>query len=158
MPNMADILVSTICTGIMTTSSATVASNKTLAPDGFTPGGVAHFVDRSGGVALGYDRLTYQMRPPTRDSRIFKQSAKLFQPILETIDPAVGIYGPKLAYENQAHLDILIHERATSAERIAFLSMLVSLVSQYIIASDSDPSSTVGSPIVAGTLTNAGLF
>jgi hypothetical protein len=68
---------------------------------------------------------------------------------METIDPAVGIFGPKLAYEIQFHLDALISERATLTDRLTALALLRSFLATSINASDGSPTDLVGSPFVA---------
>lgn len=153
MAALAPVLLSTLNTGVITTSSATVGTDKTYAPEGWKSGNVASWVDRSGGIPLGYPRLTYGLRPPTKESRVYRGSFKFFNPVLETIDPSVGIFGPRLAYDLQMHLDLLIPERATSAERLVFLSLIRSLLMTTIQASDAAPTDATGSPLV-GMVTN----
>lgn len=150
MGALAPVLATTIATGVVKTSSATVGTNTTLSPEGWKPGNVAGWVNRAGGIPLGYPRLTFQLRPPSKESRVYKVSSKFYYPILETIDPAVGIFGPKLAYDLQMHLDCLIPERATSADRLAFLSLIRGLLAETLTASDDAPTDLTGSPIVAG--------
>lgn len=144
--------LSNICYNVVYTSSATVGATKTLTPERFLPGGVALYSDQSVDPALGRVRATLSQRPPTKDSRLFKTQYKLFVPTLETIDPAVGIFGPKLAYECQAHLDVLIPERATSAEKTAFYSYLLSSIVDTINASDGSPADTTLSPVPAAVV------
>lgn len=161
MAALAPILLSTLVdtvSGFASTTSATVASDVTYSPEGFRQGGVASWVNRAGGIALGYPRYTQFIRPPTRESRVYKVSSKMFSPVLETIDPAVGIFGPKLAYELQAHMDFLIPERATAAEKTAFLSLLMGLFVTSIIASDGSPSSTTASPLIAALKTQEDVY
>lgn len=155
MPALADVKLSSILTGTFRSTSATVGVDTTMSPEGWKPGNVASWVDRSGGIPLGYKRFTFQLRPPARDARegrLYKVSTKLYSPVLETIDPSVGIFGPKLAYELQAHLDVLIPERATLAERTAFLSLVRSLLSDTINASDDSPTDSSGSPVKTAIL------
>jgi hypothetical protein len=106
------------------------------------------YADRSGGVPLGFPRITFQMRSPTKESQIYKVSTKLLFPVLETIDPAVGIFGPRVAYEIQAHVDVLLPSRSTTAERQTFLSLLQSILVDKINASDDDPSYTTDTPLI----------
>lgn len=153
MAALAPVLLSTLCTGVSSTSSATVGVDKTFAPEGWKPGNVASWVDRSGGIPLGYPRITYGLRPPTKETRVYRASTKLYMPVMETIDPSVGIFGPRLAYDLQAHIDCLIPERATAAERLVFLSLIRSLLSITVQASDAAPTDATGSPIV-GAVTN----
>jgi hypothetical protein len=152
MAALAPILLSTKIGGVVRTTDAAVGVDKTYSPEGWKQGNVASWVDRSGGVPLGYSRITYQLRPPTKESRIYKVSSKLYYPVLETIDPATGIFGPKLAYEIQAHLDCLIPERATRNERIYFNSLLRSSLFYTINALDDLPSDGTGSPIPNGII------
>jgi hypothetical protein len=151
MAALAPVLLGTINNPVECfTTSATIASDVTYAPEGWKPGNVASWVNRAGGIPLGYPRLTFSLRAPTKESRVYKVSSKLFLPVLETIDPAVGIFGPKLAYELQMHCDFLIPERATSAERLLFLSLARGLFFANITASDGSPTSVVAGPLVNG--------
>lgn len=153
MAALAPILLSTLCGSVLSTTSATVGVDKTFAPEGWKPGNVASWVDRSGGIPLGYPRFTYGLRAPTKESRVYRGSSKLFMPVMETIDPSVGIFGPRLAYDLQWHSDVLVPERATSAERLVFFSLIRSLLMATIQASDAAPSDLTGSPLV-GLLTS----
>lgn len=152
MSALAPILLSTICGSVVQTTDATVGQNKTFAPEGWKQGNVASWVDRSGGVPLGYARYTYSLRPPTKESRVYKVSGKLYFPVLETIDPATGIFGPKLAYELQGHLDCLIPERATLADRSSFFSLLKASLFGSISASDGTPVDVTGIPMGPGVV------
>jgi hypothetical protein len=152
MAALANVLLSTILTSPGVTSDAAIGIDKTYAPEGWKPGNVAAWVDRSGGIPLLYPRLLFSLRPPTPQSDIYKVSTKLFYPVAETIDPAVGIFGPRKAYEMQFHGDVLLPGRCTSAERSAFFSLIRSLMCNTITASDGTPSDTVGSPMRAGVL------
>lgn len=138
-----------VSTGTAFTNSATVGVDKTFDPERILPGGVVKWVDRSGGQALGFPAFTMAVRPPSKDSRVYKVSAKVFLPVLETIDPAVGIFGPKLAYTLQCHMDWLLPERSTLTERKALASLVRSLMFFNIQASDGSPTDNTGSPLSA---------
>lgn len=150
MGALAPLLFTTKASTVLLTTDAAVGVDKTYSPEGWKQGNIASWVDRSGGVPLGYPRYTYQLRPPTKESRVYKISSKLYYPVLETVDPATGIFGPKLAYELQAHLDCLIPERATSAERLFYFSLLKSTLMGGINASDGTPADLTGSPMGPG--------
>jgi hypothetical protein len=98
---------------------------------------------------LGYNAFHLSVRPPTEKSRIYRVGAKLIHPVLETIDPAVGIYGPVLAYQNQVNAEFLLSERSTQAERLALFYAFTSLFFTTINASDGNPSEATGSPLIA---------
>jgi hypothetical protein len=150
MAALAPILLSSLSRPTVQSTDAAIACNKTYSPEGWKQGNVASWVDRSGGIPLGYPRLTYSLRPPTKESRVYKVSQKAYLPVLETIDPATGIFGPKLGYELQAHIDVLIPERATQAERNLFLSLLKGLWFYSCEAIDGAPVDIIGSPLQLG--------
>jgi len=128
------------------TDSATVSYDK-----GFDPvrnvGGVQVYCERSGGVPLGYPTVTFGMRPPTKNSPVYKCSLKYIQPVLETVDPATGIFGPKLGYSNQFHGDFLMHERATDAEKLVFLNTIRSMLFDTLTESDGGGTFSTRSPL-----------
>lgn len=161
MPAQADIKVlgnavgSVIFDGVFKTNSATVASDIVLSANGVNSEGIAEYCDRSGGITVGFPRFTLSVRKPTKVSRNYKVSAKLFVPRLATTSPSTntGIEpAPTKAYEMQAHLDFILPERSTSAERTKLLYMLESLFAATITASDGAPSDTTGTPLGAAVV------
>lgn len=158
MSDIAPIKLSGLSGTTLLSTSSTVGIDATYDPERFLPGGVARWVDRSGGIALGYPSITLSVRPPTKESRVYKVSGKLFRPVLETVDPATGIFGPRLGYTNQAHLDVMIHERATSAEKLVLFNHLKSLLFVTITASDGSPTDASGSPFPAAILTQEDVY
>lgn len=132
------------------TTSATVASDSTLNPEGISPQGVAKWVDRAGGIAIGYPALTMSVRPPTKASRIFKVTAKLVLPTLEQTSPSTmtGIQpAPTKAYDCTCVMEFMLPERSTLLERQTLFSRVHSLFLATINANDGAPSDTTGSPL-----------
>lgn len=149
----APIKVSSLIGTLDTTTSATIGVDKTLDPEGFVAPGVSRWVDRSGGISLGYPALTMSIRPPTKGSRIYRVVAKFGLPTLEITSPstATGIQPqPTLAYINQCVMEFMLHERSTLAERTALFSYVRSLFATTIQASDASPSDATGSPLING--------
>lgn len=151
MPALASIKTSSILSTTESTTSATVSVDKTFDPEGFMAPGVARWVDRSGGVPVGFPALTLSVRPPTKASRIYRVTAKLGLPTLETVGNAYnGITpGPTLAYVCQGVMEFMLPERSTQAERLALLSHMRSLFAATIQASDASPSDSTVSPLAA---------
>lgn len=151
MPAIASVKLSSILSSVESTTSATVGVDKTYDPEGFIAPGVARWVDRSGGVAVGFPSITLSVRPPNKASRVYRVVAKITSPTLETVGNAYnGITpGPTKAYENACIMEWLLPERSTSAERIAFFSYVRSLFATTIQASDAAPSDATGSPLLA---------
>lgn len=155
MPAIADIKTSSILSTTSLTTSATVGVDKTFSPEGFILPGVARFVDRSGGIAIGFPAFTISVRPPTKVSRMYKVIAKLVVPTLEQTSPstATGIQPqPTKAYDLTAVLEVMLPERSTLAERTSFLSLFASFLATTITASDAAPSDATGSPLPLAVL------
>jgi hypothetical protein len=150
MGAIAPIKTSSIIGTVDTTTSATVGVDKTFDPEGFVAPGVSRWVDRSAGVAVGYPWFTLSVRPPTKASRVYRVTAKLGLPTLDTVGNAYnGITpGPSKAYEVMAVMEFLLPERSTAAERAALLSHTRSLFATTINASDGVPTDASGSPLV----------
>jgi len=135
-----------------TVGDAAIGVNRTYDPEGFQLPGVARWVDRSGGIAIGYPAITMSVRPPTKTSRIYKVSAKVVLPTLEqtSASTATGIQpAPTKAYDLTGFMDFLIPERSALWERQALLDTMMSLFMTTITASDGSPSDSTGSPLRA---------
>jgi hypothetical protein len=132
------------------TTSATVGVDSTLNPEGINPQGVASWVDRVGGIAIGYPKLTMSVRQPTKASRIYKVTVKLVLPTLEQTSPstATGIQpAPTKAYDCACVMEFFLPERSTLAERQKLFSNIASLFVRTINANDGTPTDSTGSPV-----------
>lgn len=135
MSNIDNIILVSDVLATARTGSAGALTQATYAPEGFRQPGVARWVDRSGGIAIGYPSFTLSVRPPSKASRIYKVTGKLSIPTLETTSPstATGIEPrPTLAYTCSAVLEIMLPERSTAAERELFFAQLQSLMHSAI--------------------------
>lgn len=141
---------------VLKTTSATVGADRTWDPQGFVLPGVARWVDRQGGILIGYPQLTLSTRLPTKASRIFKVVAKVVIPTLEVTAPstASGIQPqPTKAYDCTCVMEWMLPERSTSAERVALLDVVRSLLLGTVQASDGVPSDSTASPL-SGAIAN----
>nr|QDH87083.1 MAG: hypothetical protein H3BulkLitter17570_000002 [Leviviridae sp.] len=132
------------------TGSATVGVDTTLNPEGFPQPGVARWVDRSGGIAIGYPAVTMSVRPPSKASRVYKVTAKVVLPTLEVTAPSTstGIQpAPTKAYDCIGVMEFILPERSTGTERQALLNLCCSLFHRNIAASDGTPTDATGSPL-----------
>nr|QDH87706.1 MAG: hypothetical protein H4BulkL24436e10201_000002 [Leviviridae sp.]QDH91521.1 MAG: hypothetical protein H2Rhizo31243e3675_000002 [Leviviridae sp.] len=132
------------------TTSATVGVDTTLNPEGINPNGISAWVDRSGGIAIGYPRLTMSVRPPTKASRIYKIQAKLVLPTLEQTSASTmtGIQpAPTKAYDCTCVMEFFLPERSTLAERQKLFSQVASLFARTVNANDGVPTDATGSPL-----------
>ncbi len=143
------------------TTSATVGVDSTLNPEGINPQGVASWVDRSGGIAIGYPRLTMSLRPPTKTSRVYKLQVKLVLPTLEQTSPstATGIQpAPTKAYDCTCVMEFFLPERSTLLERQTLFSRVASLFARTINASDGLPTDSTASPVETAVTTFENVF
>jgi len=150
MPQTAAFAASTILSGLAKTTSATVGIDKTFTPAGKDANGVTTYEDRSGGIMAGYPRFTLAVRRPTKTSRLYKMSAKLWLPTMEVTAPTTvtGIQpAPTKAYDHMGSFECMFPERGTLAERMVFFSLWHSLFCTTINASDDLPTDPTGSPI-----------
>lgn len=132
------------------TTSATVGVDSTLNPERIDPNGIARWVDRSGGIAIGYPMLSMSVRPPTKASRVYKVQLKLVLPTLEQTSPstATGIQpAPTKAYDCTCVMEFMLPERSTQAERQKLFSQVASLFARTVNANDGLPSDATGSPL-----------
>lgn len=132
------------------TDSATIGVSHTFDPEGFVQPGVTRWVDRSGGIAMGYPALTMSVRPPTKASRIYKVTAKVVLPVMETLtaSTASGITpAPTKAYDLTFIGEFMLPERSALAERKQLLRLAASLFFDTINASDAVPTDATGSPL-----------
>lgn len=138
------------------TTSATIGVDTTLSPEGFIQPGVTRWVDRSGGIAIGYPVMTMSVRPPTKVSRVYKVIVKLLQPTLEQTSPstATGIQpAPTKAYDCTYVGEWMLPERSTLLERQQLFSRVASLYARTINASDGAPTDSTASPLEAAVTT-----
>lgn len=152
MPAISSIKMSTLAMPLARTSSATVSYDKTFDPEGIDAKGVARWVDRSGGIAVGFPSLSLATRKPTQGSRLYKVTGKLAVPTLEVTAPTTvtGIQPqPTKAYDLAGMFEFMLPERSTLAERIVFFNLMHSLFLTTINASDDAPTDATGSPLLA---------
>jgi len=143
------------------TTSATVGSDSTMNPEGINSQGIAAWVDRVGGIAIGYPRLTQALRVPTKASRVYKVTVKLVLPTLEQTSASTmtGIQpAPTKAYDCTCVMEFLLPERSTLAERSLLFSRVASLFARVVNASDGAPSDTTGSPLEVAVTTFESVF
>lgn len=137
------------------TTDAAIGVDSTLAPE-VNLNGVASWVDRSGGIPIGFPRLTFSVRQPNKATRAYKVMVKLVLPTLEQTSPSTmtGIQpAPTLAYNVVSVMEFLLPERSTQAEREKLFSRTASLFCDVINASDGTPTDSVGSPLKAAVTT-----
>ena len=103
---------------------------KTFKPDPDIASSLPRWVDRSGGIALGYPAITLSMRRPTKAARSYKVVAKVELPVLEVA--SVGIDGfippPTKSYSLLCNMEFVLPERCSLAERKDILAFAANLL------------------------------
>lgn len=150
MPAFGDIKTCSTFDGTTRSDSDTVGVDGTLSPMGYVQPGIAKWVNRAGGIPVGYPSMTMQVRSPSQASRNYKVTVKLALPTLEQTSPstATGIQpAPTKAYDCSAILEFILPERSTFTERSVLINNLLHLLSNAVNAKDNVPSDMTGSPI-----------
>lgn len=153
MSDISPVLLSSILNpATAVTTDAAIGVDTTYSPEGKDSNGVARWVDRSGGIAVGYPSMTLSVRPPTKASRMYKVTVKLVSPTLEetSASTATGVPPPPTkAYDLTSVIEIMLPERSSLAERQSHFRRTMSLFFSTITASDGAPSDATGSPLKA---------
>jgi hypothetical protein len=129
---MAAIAVLTLNDG----AAAPVAHTFNPAPDIMT--NLARWVDRSGGIALGYPAITMSMRNPTKVSRAYKVTLKVVTPVLEVTSPTTttGIQpGPTLSYNLICNCEFVLPERSSLQQRKDLLAFVKNYLANSVVTS-----------------------
>jgi len=158
--NITPITLSKNVTSALSASASTLDS-VVYSPVGFVQPGVAKWADRSGGIPLLYPSLTMSVRLPTAGSKVCRVVTKLALPTADITAPSTstGIQpAPSKAYECLAQLELVLPERSTLAERNTLRSLVLSILSQQMQASDGDPVDDTDSPLVPAIADFEGLY
>lgn len=151
MGAIAPVMVTVVPSVVtLSTTDAATAQTGQLSPEGFKQAGVARWVNRSPGIAIGMPWMTLSVRPPTTASRIYKVTLKVVIPTLEQTSPstATGIQpAPTKAYDCTSITEFMLPERSTLLERQNIYAYTVGMYFDNIAASDGSPSIATGSPL-----------
>lgn len=100
--------------------------------------GVASYEDRSGGIAIGFPKVTVSVKAPTQKgagNRNYRVIAKVTLPVLEQTSPstATGIQpAPIVAYNLIGNVEIVLPERSTLAQRNDALAYVKNLLANAV--------------------------
>jgi hypothetical protein len=149
---MTAIAAVTLSTNVVSAIAASASSvgSVSYSPVGFVQPGVAKWADRSGGIPLLYPSLTVSVKLPSAGSKVCRIVTKLVLPTADVTAPSTstGIQpAPSKAYECLAQLEMVFPERSTLAERNTLRSLVLSILSQQVQASDGDPVVDTASPL-----------
>lgn len=128
MPTMANIVIN---------DGAAAPVAHTFTPTGPDRNGVHYWHDRSGGVALGFPRISIDVRAPSpagpgatsSSDRVQRVKVRMVVPIMET-----GVTTPTKAYDLTFNGEFILPERATEAECGDVLAYADNLLSDALMA------------------------
>ena len=105
-------------------------ANHTFSPDPDIASSLPRWVDRSGGIALGYPAITLSMRRPTKAARSYKVVAKVELPVLEVASAGIDgfIPPPTKSYSLLCNMEFVLPERCSLAERKDILAFAANLL------------------------------
>lgn len=133
-----------MATAIVLADAQATPVNHTFNPSGLDANGVYWFVDRSQANAVGYWKISVEVRQPapatagqSSNNRVNRIKIGLHEPILETMgdSSASGILpAPTVAYVPRAFTEYVIPERASSLDRENIQKMSANLLDNAQIA------------------------
>jgi hypothetical protein len=110
----------------------------TFAPVGVV-GSLATLADRSGGIPVGYGKISVNIREPQNGPNgVFKVSIKVMIPTLDTTSPSTttGIQpAPTVGYTTACMMDFLLPARSTLQNRKDVLAFVKNLLANSTIGS-----------------------
>lgn len=115
---------------------ATTPVNHTFSPQPDVMSNQARWVDRVGGIALGYPMVTMTMRNPNKATRNYKVTVRVVTPVLEVTSPstASGIQpAPTLAYNLVADMNFVLPERSTLSQRKDMFAYAKNLLANTVL-------------------------
>lgn len=115
-------------TNIVIKDGATPAVDHTFVPTNRDGNGVMVFVDQSGDIPVGYNRLTARLQEPSANSANYKVTLNIWRRTLEATSPSTstGIQpAPTLAYSQIGGVSFDLPKRGTKAERKDIRSFMV---------------------------------
>lgn len=109
---------------------------------------LASYVDRSGGIALGFPSVSLQIVQPPKSrpvkgrevsdsDRVYRVKIRIALPIMETLSVADSGYtpAPTVAYTLRSHHEFILPERSTLADRKDVLAYAKNVLAQAVINS-----------------------
>lgn len=115
----------------------------TFSPSGIE-GPLAKFDDRSGGISVGFPRITISSIAPTRTSRLYKARFKIVLPVLENTSGSSSngfTPAPTKAYDLTADMTFILPERSTLQNRkdiFAFAKNLLSNATAVAVVENNE--------------------
>lgn len=106
----------------------------------------ATYVDRIGGITVGYPTLTVNSMPPTKTSRLAKVRVKMVMPVLEVVNASTynGITpAPTKAYDLTFDGMFFLPERCTLAQRKDILAFAKNVLSNALLTSLVETQETI---------------
>lgn len=116
---------------------ATTPVAHTFSPAPDVMSNLAKWVDRSGGIALGYPTVSLMLRNPSKTSRAYKATVKITTPVLEVTSPSTssGIQpAPTLSYNLIVVTDFILPERSTLQQRKDILAYFKNMMATTTIS------------------------
>lgn len=124
---------------ITLTDAESTPVNHVMNPVGIADG-IAKWVDRAGGIAIGFPALTLSMREPTKGQPVpsYKVAGKLIYPVLDVTSPSTmtGIQPqPTVAYLVECNFSFTLPERSTTQVRKNIRAMIADLFGEAVFKS-----------------------
>lgn len=100
-------------------NGATPVVNQTFSQESNLQG-IAKWVNRASGVAIGYPMIQQTLRVPNKDTPNYRLDLKVILPTLEVTTPSSGsgyVSAPALAFNNIVNVNVALNSRSTLDQR-----------------------------------------
>lgn len=121
---------------VVINNGANTPVSKTFSPS-LVSTNLVRWDDRSGGIILGFPKVSISNRMPNKNAKSYKVTCKVEVPILEqtSASTASGIQpAPTLAYTLVGVLDLIMPERSTLSERKDLLAFVKNFIANAAIS------------------------
>lgn len=129
---------------IVLADAAGTPVNHTFTWSGQTPNGVSHWLDRSGGIPIGYWAIRMSQRDPVRRGRkdqatgVYRTMLQFDIPVLETVSNSTvsGIApAPTISHTARVNCEFLLPERSSDLTRQHLRKMFFNLMNNAQVLS-----------------------
>lgn len=129
MPQMASITIND--------GQATPVAH-TFDPSGLDRNGVSLYHDRSGGVPLGFPKVSLNLSGGNGQTSMYRVKANIDVPVLKQVSgstPAGYSPGPSIDYVVRGHMEFVIPSQSSAADRADILAYAKDLLAAAVVTS-----------------------
>lgn len=109
----------------------------TFDPSGLDSNGVHIFHDRSGGIPLGFPKMSLDLRSGNGNSDVYRVKARIDVPVLKEVSgssPAGYSPGPAVDFVMRGHVEFVLPNQSTLDNRKDILAYVQNLLTDSVVS------------------------